>query len=64
MFNDTINSTEIFERSMPCENGTICGNKSDGLGNDIDFELIENCRYYLEGIALTPISVFGILGRQ
>ena len=64
MFNHTINSSESFDGPMPCENGTICGNKSGALGNDIDFELIANCRYYLEGIALTPISVFGILGRQ
>ena len=32
--------------------------------NDIDYDLIDNCKFYLEGIALTPISIFGILGKS
>ena len=64
MSNDTINFIDDFDTSLMCENEMNCENISHPHGNDIDFELITNCRYYLEGIALTPISIFGILGKH
>ena len=64
MSNDTNFFIEDYGTSLMCENEIDCDNRSHPQGNDIDFELITNCRYYLEGIALTPISVFGILGRH
>ena len=30
---------------------------------ELDVELVTKCRYYMEGIALTPISVFGMIGK-
>ena len=30
---------------------------------ELDEELVMDCRYYMEGIALTPISVFGMIGK-
>ena len=64
MINDTIIVDDDYsdaimcvnESSLPCHNG----NHTHEL--DYNEELIINCRYYLEGIALTPISVFGMLG--
>ena len=31
--------------------------------DDIAYDLIDNCKFYLEGIALTPISIVGIIGK-
>ena len=66
MFNDAINVDDIFDGAVLCINGTtttLCNNTTTHTqGMEFNEELIVNCRYYLEGIALTPISVFGMLG--
>ena len=30
---------------------------------ELDVELVTKCRYYMQGIALPPISVFGMIGK-
>ena len=66
MSNDAINADDIFDGAKLCINGTtitLCNNTTTHTqGMEFNDELIVNCRYYLEGIALTPISVFGMLG--
>ena len=63
MLNDTINVVDGYSDSIMCENETsVRCNISNHTDDDFNEELIINCRYYLEGIALTPISVFGMLG--
>ena len=68
MSNDAINADDIFDGAVLCINGTsttLCNNTTAHTqGMEFNEELIINCRYYLEGIALTPISVFGILGKS
>ena len=68
MSNDAINADGIFDGAVLCINGTsttLCNNTTAHTqGMEFNEELIINCRYYLEGIALTPISVFGILGKS
>ena len=65
MFNGGINIDDIY--------ALLCMNRTSNLCNNLtiyvhethyDEELIELCGYYLEGIALTPISVFGMLGKS
>ena len=66
MFNDAINADDMYSGFVLCLDGTSnrCNNTTiHTQGVDFDYELIMNCRYYLEGIALTPISVFGMLGK-
>ena len=64
MLNDTINVADGFGDVIMCVNETSipCNNRNHTHEPDFNEELIINCRYYLEGIALTPISVFGMLG--
>ena len=65
MMNVTNNSNESYNNFISCQNNTdyACNNVSRIQDTVINDELIHNCRYYLEGMALTPISVFGMLGR-
>ena len=65
MINNTNNLNEGYNDAILCQNTTdyFCDNGNHTQKDDINHELIINCRYYLEGIALTPISVFGMLGR-
>ena len=66
MFNDAINADDMYSGFVLCFDRTSnrCNNTTiHTQGADFDYELIMNCRYYLEGIALTPISVFGMLGK-
>ena len=30
--------------------------------NESDYEILTNCRFYIEGVAMLPVSVIGILG--
>ena len=60
------NADDIYSGFVLCLDGTSnrCNNTTNHTKRaDFDFELIMNCRYYLEGIALTPISIFGMLGK-
>ena len=66
MFNDAINVDDNYSGLVLCLDGTSnpCNNTTIYTqGAEFDDELIMTCRYYLEGIAMTPISVFGILGK-
>ena len=65
MYNDSINTQDGYYNATQCENVTdyLCNNRSHTQENEFNEELINNCRYYIEGIALTPISVFGMLGK-
>ena len=64
MFNGGINVDDIYallcmnRTNNPCNNTTILMHETH-----YDEELIATCGYYLEGIALTPISVFGMVGK-
>ena len=49
-----------FYDEVLCDNGNLTTIQED----DIDYDLIDNCKFYLEGIALTPISIVGILGKS
>ena len=30
--------------------------------NETDFRILENCRFYIEGVAMLPVSIIGIIG--
>ena len=64
MLNDTINVGDGYSDAIICVNETSIPCHNRNLTHELVYneELIINCRYYLEGIALTPISVFGMLG--
>ena len=67
MFNDAIYVDVNHTDAVFCINGTgnLCINATiHTFEAEFDEDLIVNCRYYLEGIALTPISVFGMLGKS
>ena len=64
MFNGGINIDDIY--------ALLCMNRTSNLCNNLtiyvhethyDEELIATCGYYLEGIALTPISILGMIGK-
>ena len=40
-------------------------NISEGLGKEMNESeiLLESCRFYIEGVALLPISIVGIIGK-
>ena len=49
-----------------CEDGTACTNRNYSATENLtglDVDLVDKCAYYMQGIALTPISVFGMLGK-
>ena len=64
IFDGGINVDDIYallcmnRTSNPCNNTTIHIHETQ-----YDEELIATCGYYLEGIALTPISIFGMVGK-
>ena len=76
----TANSTEMTLSSllesdlMEGVDGFSCKNGSGGLCNrtgaittdesEVDHELIDNMRYYAEGITLTPIALIGMIGKS
>ena len=39
-------------------------NESGSVVSDDDFLDLEYFRYYTEGVSLTPISIFGIIGKE
>ena len=64
MFNDGINVDDIY--ALLCMNRTnnLCNNTTIQTHEaQYDEELIAKWGYYLEGLAMTPISVFGMVGK-
>ena len=64
MFNGGINLDDIY--ALLCMNSTndACNNATFHIHEaQYDEELIAKWGYYLEGLALTPISVFGMVGK-
>ena len=60
MTNTSASDGHGFYDEVLCDNGNLTTIQED----DIDYDLIDNCKFYLEGIALTPISIVGILGKS
>ena len=65
MYNETFYIDYDYSDAINCENGTdyFCNNRSHTQENGYNEVLINSCRYYIEGITLTPISVVGMLGK-
>ena len=64
MFNDGINIDDIYALLCMHRTNNSCNDTTIHIHDaQYDEELIAKCGYYLEGIALTPISVFGMVGK-
>ena len=59
MTNTSADDGHRFYDDVLCDIENLTTTQED----DIDYDLIDNCKFYLEGIALTPISIVGILGK-
>ena len=60
MTNTSADDGHRFYDDVLCDIENLTTTQEDDIHND----LIDNCKFYLEGIALTPISIFGILGKS
>ena len=58
MTNTSADDGHRFYDDVLCDIENLTTTQED----DID-DLIDSCKFYLEGVALTPISIVGILGK-
>ena len=59
MTNTSADDGHRFYDDVLCDIENLTTTQEDDIHND----LIDNCKFYLEGVALTPISIVGILGK-
>ena len=51
---------EAIEYSYPSTNNSI--HDLENNTNSIDIDLVNSARFYIEGVALTPLSMLGVFG--
>ena len=63
--NESVVNQDLDNYTSANTNGTefLYINRNLTYEHDINHDLINNCRYYMEGIALTPISIIGMIGK-